>query len=113
MNYIVSILVTALVVFGLSYILPGVAVNGYFSAVWAALVLSVLNAFVRPILVILSLPITILTLGLFLLIINALMILWVGKLIDGFYVESFGYALLFSLCLSAVQSLLGTQSNRK
>lgn len=113
MNYIINILVTALVVFGLSYILPGVEVNGYVSAIWVALAMSLLNAFVRPILVLLSLPITLLTLGLFLLIINALVIMLVDALVDGFVVAGFGYALLFSLCLSAVQSLMGAQQSPK
>ncbi|MFT3932600.1 MAG: phage holin family protein [Chitinophagaceae bacterium] len=99
-NFIVKILVIATAVVLSAYILPGVAVHKFTTALIVALVLSVLNYFVKPILIILTLPITIVTLGLFLFIINALIIVLAGKLVSGFRVDSIGWALLFSLVLS-------------
>ena len=106
MNLIIRLLLNALAVFILAHILNGVTVDGYVGAIIVAVVLALLNLLVKPILVILTLPVTILTLGLFLLVINALIILLADKLIDGFGVTSFWTALLFSILLSILQSLL-------
>lgn len=106
MNLIIRLLLNALAVFILAHLLSGVDVNGYVGALIVAAVLSILNLLVKPILVVLTLPVTILTLGLFLLIINALIILLADKLIDGFGVSSFWSALLFSILLSILQSIL-------
>lgn len=106
MNLIIRLLLNALAVFVLAYVLNGVTVDGYVGAIIVAVVLSILNLLVKPILVILTLPITIITLGLFLLVINAGIILLADKLIDGFGVSSFWTALLFSILLSILQSLL-------
>ena len=108
MNLFVRLLINALAVFILAHILNGVTVNGYVGAVIVALVLAILNLFVKPVLIIFTLPVTILTLGLFLLVINALIILLADKLIDGFAVNSFWTALLFSILLSILQSFLHT-----
>jgi putative membrane protein len=105
MKFILRILLSAIAVVILSKILPHVFVDTYYTAIIVAIVLSLLNFIVKPILVILTLPVTILTLGLFLLIINAIIILLADKLIDGFSVDGIGWALLFSLCLSFLQSL--------
>ncbi|MCK5443337.1 MAG: phage holin family protein [Maribacter sp.] len=106
MKLILRILLSALAVVILSNILPGVGVDTYTTAIIVAIVLSLLNFIVKPILVILTLPVTILTLGLFLLIINALIILLADNLISGFTVNSIWWALLFSLLLSFLQSIL-------
>lgn len=106
MNFLIRILVSALVAFGLSYILSGVHIDTFVTALIVAVVLAVLNALVKPILVILTLPITIVTLGLFLFVINALIILLCDKLIAGFDVDGFWWALLFSILLSIVSSIL-------
>lgn len=106
MNLLIRLLLNALAVFILAHLLNGVNVDGYVGAIIVALVLSILNLLVKPILVILTLPITILTLGLFLLVINALIIMLADKLIDGFSVPSFWTAILFSILLSILQSLL-------
>ena len=106
MKIILRMLLTAIAVVVLAQILPGVSVNGYTSAIIVAIVLGLLRIFVRPLLILFTLPITILTLGLFLFVINAAMILLADKLIDGFAVSGFGYALLFSLLLSFLQSIL-------
>jgi putative membrane protein len=106
MNFIIRILVTALVAYGLTYILSGIHIDKFTTALILALVLAVLNAIVKPILVILTLPITILTLGLFLFVINALIIMLGSRLVDGFKVDGFWWALLFSILLSVVSSIL-------
>ena len=106
MNLLIRLLLNALAVFVIANILNGVTVDGYIGAIIVAIVLSILNLLVKPILVILTLPATIVTLGLFLLVINALIILLADKLIDGFGVSSFWTALLFSVLLSILQSLL-------
>ena len=99
-NFLVKTLIIAAAVLLASYVLPGVAVNRFTTAVLVALVLSLLNFFVKPLLILLTLPITLLTLGLFLFIVNALIILLASKLVSGFRVDSIGWALLFSLLLS-------------
>lgn len=106
MNLIIRILLTAVAVVILAYVLPGVDVAGFTGAIIVAIVLGLLNAFLKPILVILTLPITIVTLGLFLLVINACIILLAGEFLDSFSVSSFWTALLFSLLLSFLQSIL-------
>ncbi|MFN4762471.1 phage holin family protein [Gillisia sp. Q332] len=106
MSFIIRILLTAVAVFLLAEFLPGVSVAEYVTAIIVALVLAVLNLIVKPILVLLTLPVTILTLGLFLLIINAVIILLADAFISGFGVDGFWIALLFSLLLSIFQSIL-------
>jgi putative membrane protein len=106
MKLILRILLTAIAVVILSKILPGVGVDSYTTAIIVAIVLSLLNFIVKPILVILTLPVTIVTLGLFLLIVNAIIILLADNLISGFQVDGLWWALLFSLLLSLLQSLL-------
>ena len=100
MNIIIRLLLNALAVFILAHVLEGVSVNGYLGAVIVAIVIAVLNVLVKPLLILLTLPVTIMTLGLFLLVINALIILLADKLVDGFGVSSFLTALLFSILLS-------------
>ncbi len=106
MNFILRILLTALAVVILAKFLPGVEVEGYLTAIIVAVVLAILNLIVKPILVLFTLPVTILTLGLFLLVINAIIILLADAFVSGFGVSGFFIALLFSLLLSLFQSLL-------
>ena len=106
MKLIIRILLTAVAVILIAEFLPGVAVAGFGTAIIVALVLAVLNLIVKPILVILTLPVTILTLGLFLLVINAIIILLADSFISGFGVDGFWIALIFSLLLSIFQSIL-------
>jgi putative membrane protein len=102
MGFIIKVLISGLAVLLGAYLLPGVAVESIGTALWVALVLAILNVLVKPVLVILTIPITIITLGLFLLVINAIIILMAEWLIGGFYVDGFLWALLFSLLLSAL-----------
>lgn len=106
MKFILRLLLSALAVVILSKVLPHVSVDSYVTAIIVALVLSLLNFIVKPIMVILTLPITIITFGLFLLVINAAIILLADHFIDGFSVDGFWWALLFSLLLSFLQSIL-------
>lgn len=106
MNLLFRILLTAIAVLVLANFLPGVTVVNFTTAILVAAVLGLLNAIVKPIFIILTLPITIVTFGLFLLVINASIILLADKFINGFSVSSFWTALLFSILLSLAQSLL-------
>lgn len=107
MKIIINLLVTALIVFLLANFLPGIHVDGFGSSIIVVIVLAILNFLVKPILQIITIPITILTLGLFLFVINALIILLCSSLVGGFTVDGFWPALLFSLVLSIVQSIVG------
>ncbi|MBC7848454.1 MAG: phage holin family protein [Chitinophagaceae bacterium] len=113
MKFIMRIVVTSIVAFGLSYILNGIKIDTFWSAIILALVLALLNALLKPILIILTFPITIFTFGLFLFVINAGIILLADKFIDGFHVDGFWWALLFSLLLSIVTSILYKEDREK
>ena len=106
MNLIIRLLVTAIVAFVLTKILSGVHFDGFGSAVIFALILGILNLVVTPILKILGLPLTILTLGLFSLVINALVILLAAKFVTGMSVDGFWWAFIFSIALSLISSLV-------
>lgn len=107
MRFILKTLGSAAAIMLLAYLLPGVHVEGnYFYAILIALVLSVLNTLVRPILIFLTLPATIVTLGLFLLIINASIVLIADKFMDGFATDNFAWALIFSILLSIINSVV-------
>lgn len=106
MPMLVKVFVSALAVLLAAYLLPGVSVDNFLAAVAVAVVLGLVNFFVRPLLVILTLPVTIFTLGLFLLVINALMVMLVAAVVPGFAVAGFWWALLFSLVVSAVSAFL-------
>lgn len=106
MGLIIKLIVNAIAVFAASYVLPGVHVKNFTTAIIVAIVLGLLNLIVKPILVILTIPITILTLGLFLLVINALIVLLCSSLVNGFKVDGVLYALLFSLVVSLISSVM-------
>ena len=106
MNFLLRLLLSAAAVVVLSYILPNVTVDGFVTALIVAIVLSLLNFIVKPIMVLLTFPITVLTFGLFLLVINACIIMLADYFVDGFNVDGIGWAILFSLLLSFLQSVL-------
>ncbi|MCC6371597.1 MAG: phage holin family protein [Bacteroidia bacterium] len=106
MNFILKIIISAVAVFIIASYLPGVTVDDYVAALKVAVVLAFLNAIVKPILTVLTIPITIFTLGFFLLAINAFMIIFAEKLVQGFHVKDFWWALLFSLILSILTGIL-------
>lgn len=106
MNIIVNLLITGLAVYLTAKFLPGVKIDGYGSAIVVAAVIGILNAILKPVLFFLSFPITIFTLGLFTLVIDALIILIANKLLDGFHVNNFWWAMLFSIIVSFVTQLI-------
>ena len=108
MNLIIRLLITAISAFLLSKILTGVHFESFGATIIFAIVLGILNMFIKPILSILSLPITIITLGLFAFVINALIILLADYLMTSMTVDGFWWALLFSILLSLVTSAFST-----
>jgi putative membrane protein len=113
MNLLVRVLLSGLAVFVTSYLLPGVIVSNFLTAVVVGIVLGIINAFVKPVLVILTLPITLVTLGLFYFILNALLILFVAQIVPGFVVESFWWALAFGLVMSIVSWFFNSLTGNK
>ena len=106
MGIIVNLIVNGLAVYITSYILPGLSVDNFFTALIVSLALGIVNTFIKPLLFILTLPVTILTLGLFTFIINALMVYLVATFVPGFHVDNFWSALFFTLVLSVISSIL-------
>lgn len=106
MNFLIRLLVSALAAMVTAYLLPGVKIDNFLTALILAFVLAILNLLVRPVLVILTLPATVVTLGLFLLVINAVIILLAARLVSGFRVEGFWWALLFSIVMTVVNSIM-------
>jgi putative membrane protein len=106
MKFLLRIIITAVVAFALSSVMRGIHIDTFWTAIVLSIVLAILNMLVKPLLIILTIPITILTFGLFLLVINAGIILLAGDLVSGFRVDGFWWALLFSLLLSMLTSLL-------
>ncbi|MGN7719654.1 phage holin family protein [Chitinophaga sp. 22620] len=106
MGILIRILVTALAALLTAYILPGVKLQDFTTALILAIVLGLLNLLVKPVLVILTLPVTIFTLGLFLLVINALIVMWASSLVKGFKVDNFWWALIFSVVLSIISGIM-------
>lgn len=100
MEILINWIVSAMVIFSIAYVLPGVHVEGFTAALVVALVLGIINAFLKPVLLLLTLPINIMTLGLFTLFINAALVMLVGVIVPGFLVDSFLWALIFGIILS-------------
>lgn len=113
MNGLIRFFLSGVAVLLTAYLLPGVWVENYWHALLVALVLAIVNVIVKPILIILTIPITVVTLGLFLLVINALMILLVDYFVGGFRVDGFLWALVFSLILSLFNSLFSDLTKEK
>lgn len=114
MKFIINLLITALVAFLLSkYFLSGIHIENFGTAVVFAIVLALLNIFIKPVLSILGLPLTIITFGLFALVINAFIILLASHFVTGMKVDSFFWALIFSILLSIVSSFFGGIVNKK
>lgn len=108
MKLIINLLISTIAVVAASYVLPGVHVSSVSTAFIVAILLGAVNTFLKPILILLTLPITIVTLGLFALVINALLVLFVSNIVPGFRVEGFLAALIFSLVLSLLTWFLNS-----
>ena len=107
MKFILHWLVYALAIAITAYILPGVQVTGVITLLVLAIVLGAINAVVRPILILLTLPLTVFSLGLFIFVINALLIMLAAAIVPGFSVSGFWWALLFSIILGIISGILG------
>lgn len=106
MNLIIRILLTAVLVMLIDYFMAGITVDNFITSIIVAVVLGLLNVFVKPILVLFTFPVTVFTLGLFLLVINAVIILLCAEIVGGFHVATFWTALGFSILLSISQSVI-------
>ena len=113
MNGIIRFLLSGLAVLLTAYLLPGVDVSHYGYALLVAAFISLANLFIKPVLIIFTIPITVVTLGLFLLVINAIIILLVDYLVSGFDVDGFWWALAFSLILSVFNSMISDLDKKK
>ena len=113
MGIIISWIVYAIAIYLTAYLLPGINIADFPTALVASIGLGLINAIIRPILLILTLPLNILTLGLLTFVINALMVMLAAELVPGFAVESFWWAVLFSLVLSVVNGLLNAIIGKK
>ena len=109
MHFLIRLAITAAALLIVSYVVPGITVSGWIPAVIVALFLIILNTIVRPILIVLTLPITIVTLGLFLLVINASILFFVASFVEGVHIANFWNALLGSVLIS----IISTFANRK
>ena len=106
-------LLNAVALLAVAYLLPGIHVASFWSALIAALVLGLLNTLVKPVLVLLTLPITIVTLGLFLLVINALVFWFAGSILDGFQVSGFWWAMIGAILYTVISGLLSSLTKTK
>lgn len=106
MGFLLQWVVSSVAIVITAYLLPGVAVESLLAALVTALILGLVNAVIRPILILLTLPLNILTLGLFTLVINALMVMLAAAIVPGFTVQGFWWALLFGIVLAIVNFAL-------
>jgi putative membrane protein len=114
MKFISNLLTNSLAVVVGAYLLSGIEINeSFWNIIVVALVIGILNSIVKPLLIILTIPITLVTFGLFLVVINGLIILLADQLLDGFAVKNFWWALLFSLVISLVNSFIGNFDQNK
>lgn len=112
MQLLISWIILSFAVYIAAYILPGVSVPGIFPTIVTAMFIGIVNTFLRPVLLILTLPVNILTLGLFTFVINALLILLVSVIVPDFKVDSFWWAMAFSIILSLVNGFLSAVFGR-
>ena len=112
-NFLIRLILSAVAVFICANVLPGAHVDGFLIAIVVAGVLAILNVLLKPILIILTIPITFVTFGLFLLVINTILVLMVDWLVPGFTVDGFWWALVFSIVLSIVNAVFGGLNEKK
>ncbi len=112
MTLILVWILNAVALLAVAYLLPGIVVASFGSALWAALILGLVNMLVKPVLILLTLPITIVTLGLFLFVINALLFWFVGSVLTGFKVNGFWWAVIGALVYSLISGFLTNLINK-
>jgi putative membrane protein len=113
MNLVLNVVLSGFAVMVSAYLIPGVNVEGFFAAIVVALVLAIANAIVRPLIELLTLPLNILTLGLFSLVITALMVMLTDYFVTGFSVDGFLTALIFGVVLSLINGVLFSFTKKK
>lgn len=113
MNFILRIIISTFAIVITARILPGVNIDTVLTAIIVAIVLAFLNTVVKPIMILLTIPVTVITLGLFLVVINAVLILMASSLVKGFVVNGFWWALIFSIVLSMITSILNSFTGQK
>ena len=113
MRFLLRILVIAAVSFGLAHVLTGIHVNDFWTAFIFAVVLGILDNFIKPLIILFTLPVTIITLGLFLFIINAAVVLLASRFVNGFRIDNFWWGLLFSLLLSLFTSIFDREIQKE
>lgn len=106
MNVLMRLLIRGLSVVITSYLLPGIHIENFLTAIVVGVVLGIINTVIKPVLIILTLPINLLTLGLFTFLLNGLLVLLTSSLVPGFRVDNFGWAILFSILISCVSWFL-------
>jgi len=106
MRFLIRMLISTIAIMVTSYLLPGVTLDSFAAALATALLIALLNTLVKPVLIILTIPVTLITFGLFLLVINASIIMMASNLLKGFHVDGFWYALLFSIILSGITGVM-------
>ncbi|MEM6736476.1 MAG: phage holin family protein [Bacteroidota bacterium] len=117
MNFFTRLLLSSVAVIIATYLLPGIAITGnsldaFITSFIVAIIISLLNVTIKPILIIFTIPITVITLGLFLLVINAFVIMIVSAIVPGFIVDNFWWALIFSILLTIINALLTDLSKK-
>lgn len=100
------LIINSIVVFIGAYVLDGVKIKNFWTAIGVAIVLGLINMFIKPLILLLTLPLTILTLGLFVLVINAWILMLIDKLIDGLTIKGFWWAVIYSIIISVLNSIL-------
>lgn len=113
MNFIVKLVLSSFSVILAGWILNGVHINNYLTSLLVAFVLAILNIILKPILIFLTIPVTIVTFGLFLLVINALIALIASNIVPGFHIESFWWAVGFSIIVSIVNYLINADNRKR
>ncbi len=106
MHFLAKLAIQSISIFLAAALLPGVHVSSYLTAIWIAIVIGILNVFLRPLLIIFTIPITMFTFGLFLLVINAVIIILAASMISGFDIDGFWWAFLLSLIISLLNYLM-------
>jgi putative membrane protein len=112
MNLIIRLVINALIILLVAYLIPGIAVQGFYTALIVAIVLGIISVTLKPLLLILTLPINLLTLGLFTFVINALLLWFTASIVKGFEVTGFISALIGSLLISILQIVVRRLENR-
>lgn len=112
MNFLIKLLLSTISVLVSAYLLPGAHVDGFFTAFIVAIFLALFSATLKPVLIILTIPVTVFTLGLFLLVINALMIMLADYIVGGFSVDGFWWALIFGIILAIVNGIFEAISQK-